>query len=601
MAVLRFENLGPDPSADWMGRAFCEVLTSELSDAPNLILIPASRLHAYAAAFGARPASAPGISTERPAALAAGASRLVYGDYTAHPGRVDVHVTVEDPASRQMTRVLSVSAADVYRAATALALQISPSIRPYATRNTATLRAYATALESDGAEAIPQLEQAIAADANFGPAYELLAQLKAQHQDLAGAEAVLQSALSRGDSIRAPDRARIQVEQADLRRDAPAQLQALIALTASAPRDAAAWHSLGDNLMAAHDYGKSADAFRKAVNLDADDVTAWNQLGYASAYAGDLPAGMNALRRYQSLRPADSNPLDSMGDVNLIGGRLREAEEYYLEADKRNSGALNHADLFKAAMARLMTGDISGADSLAKRLADARDAAHDPQAPVFRAEWLWLSGRRKQACQQMEAAARSAVQPLSGRAYNELALWYLMRGDRTAATRAVEQAQPPGTAGITRFLLQPPASPAEWTRRAAIAVPNPAAATVRETLVSTAMLLESEFAPASPLLRQLYENPATTSDPAVPVALAWALLETGRTSEAASLLRWSPIPPGSGPGPLISIYFPRFYYLRAVSAGNTDRARADYRLFLQLSGPDPLLWGEEQKAQAALR
>ncbi len=601
MAVLRFENLGADPSANWMGRAFCEILTSELSAAPDLILISSSQLHGYGPVLGVRPAAAPGISAERPLALAAGATLLVYGDYTARPGRVDAHVTIEDPASRRMTRVLSASAPDVYGAATALARQISPSSRPYATGSSGAIEAYSTALESDAAQAIPLLDQALASDANFGPAYELLAQFKAQRQDLPGAEAVLQSAVNRGDSISPPDRARIRVDLANLRGDAPARLQALTALTAAAPRDSAAWHSLGDNLMAAHSYAKSADAYRKVVNLDPTAVTAWNQLGYAAAYSGDLPAGMNALRRYQSLRPADSNPIDSMGDVNLIAGRLGDAEQFYLEADKKNSGLLNHSDLFKAAMARLMTGDIPGADSLAKRFAEAREAAHDPQVPLFRAEWLWLSGRRKQACQQMEAVARNAAQLLAARADGELALWHLLLGDRAAAARAIAQEQPSGATGIARFLLQPPASPAEWARRGAAGLPNPAAATVRDTLVSTALLIEKQFAAASPVLKQLYDNPATVSDPAVPVALAWTLVETGRTAEAASLLRWNPIPPNNGPGPLMSVYFPRFYYLRALAAGNTDQARADYRLFLQLSGPDPLLWGEEQKARAALQ
>jgi hypothetical protein len=49
-------------------------------------------------------------------------------------------------------------------------------------------------------------------------------------------------------------------------------------------------------------------------------------------------------------------------------------------------------------------------------------------------------------------------------------------------------------------------------------------------------------------------------------------------------------------------YFPRIYYLRGLLAekeGKPDEARANYRLFRQLSGPDPLIWGEEQRALRA--
>jgi hypothetical protein len=48
------------------------------------------------------------------------------------------------------------------------------------------------------------------------------------------------------------------------------------------------------------------------------------------------------------------------------------------------------------------------------------------------------------------------------------------------------------------------------------------------------------------------------------------------------------------------LYFPRIFYLRAVAAekqGKPGEARENRRIFKALSGPDPLLWGEELKAQ----
>ncbi len=600
MAVLRFENLGPDPATDWMGRAFSEIVTSELSGSPLLAVIPSSRMHSYGAAFGMEPVSAPGISAERPLALALGATAILYGDYVARPGRIDVRVTIEDPITRRMTQVLSASAPDVYDAATALALQISPSVLPYSTRNTDALRAYAGALEVHGDAAIPKLEEAIASDPNFGPAYEMLAGLKAQSRDLAGATGVLQSAMARGEALGAYDRARIRVQLANLGGDRAPRIQALTALTATAPRDMEAWRSLADNLMAAHDYAKSASAYRSAVDLDPTDVAAWNQLGYASTYAGDLPAALTALRRYRSLRPADPNPIDSMGDVSLVSGKLREAEEYYLAAEKKAPGFLNHGDLFKAAMARLMSGDIAGAGVLAKQYADARAAAHDPQAPLLVAEWSWLSGRRRQACREMEETAAGAPQPLAARGYSELSIWYLMLGDRGAAATAAAKAQPTAAAAIPRFLLQPAAPPAEWIRRIT-ELPGPPPVHLRETLVGAALVFDRNFGAASPFWKALYETGGPDADPTAPVALAWTLLETGAPRDAATLLRWNPIPPAAGPGALVSLYFPRLYYLRAAAGGSSEAAKADYRLFLQLSGPDPLVWGEEVKARAALR
>jgi len=200
----------------------------------------------------------------------------------------------------------------------------------------------------------------------------------------------------------------------------------------------------------------------------------------------------------------------------------------------------------------------------------------------------------------MEKLVRTVAPPLAARGSNELAIWYLMLGDRSAAQRAI-QTQPAGAVAIARFLLQPPAPASEWMHRGAQLFPNPSAAALRDVTVSTALLLAKDFASASTILRQLYESPAASSDPGVPIELAWTLVKTGRAASASPLLRWNPIPPVSGPSPLVSLYFPRFYYLRAVLAGQTDQARKDYELFLKLSGSDPLVWGEEQSAQAALR
>ena len=81
IAILRFENLSAQPSLDWMGRAFAEIVSRELAFAPGLYAIPPSRLHSLDAAFGKDPAGVPGISSERALAVAANANRLGYGEY----------------------------------------------------------------------------------------------------------------------------------------------------------------------------------------------------------------------------------------------------------------------------------------------------------------------------------------------------------------------------------------------------------------------------------------------------------------------------------------------------------------------------------------
>jgi hypothetical protein len=103
-------------------------------------------------------------------------------------------------------------------------------------------------------------------------------------------------------------------------------------------------------------------------------------------------------------------------------------------------------------------------------------------------------------------------------------------------------------------------------------------------------------------LKQLYDGANPAADPGLPVMLAWTCLETGRANDAAPLLRLNPIPSVNGVSVFAPFYFPRIYYLRGLVAekeGKPDEARANYQLFRQLSGPDPLIWGEEQRASRA--
>jgi tetratricopeptide (TPR) repeat protein len=616
LAILRFENLGADPAAsDWIGRALAEIVTTQLSGAPEIYAIPATRLHAFGQSLGVRPVRAPGISSERSLALAAGANRIGYGDYAIRAGRLEARLTIEDPQTDKMTQVIAAtSPADgVPAAATALARQLSQRLAPYGTRNEQALQAWINALESgDEAAATASLERAIAADPDFAPPYRMLAERKAQKQDRTGALELLDGALARGERIPAVDRAHLEFQAATLRNDSAGRQNALFAMVKLDPRDAVAWHTLGDTELGRRAYRGAVQAYQKVLEVEPEDVQAWNQLGYAAAFAGDAPMALKALKRYQSLRPAEANPLDSLGDVSLLDGRLREAEDFYTQAARKNSGFPNSPELFKAAMARLMTGDVAGADTISQQYAKAREARHDPLAESYQAEWEWLSGRRKTGYARLAAFARGAekgpLRDASARAYGELAIWSLLLGDRGAAEQMARQsvalASPASAtiAVVARFLTQPPASAPDWATRAEQLFPNSPASPVRELALAYALLLDKEFPPAALVLKKIYDRGGAPPDDSTLFLLAWALLESGSAEDVSPLLR-NPIPPLTGPGSFLSFYFPRIYYLRGLAAekqGKAQEARVSFQLFLQLSGTDPLMWAEEQTARAKL-
>jgi tetratricopeptide (TPR) repeat protein len=613
IAILRFENLGADPSDDWMGRAFSEIIASELNGAPGLYAIPSGRWHAIEAGLGARPAAAPGISAERTAALAAGATRIAYGEYAVRGGELAARLTVEDALTGKMTALTPVSApaADVVPAASALARQISPRTAPYGARNPQVIKAHVNALEDlAGAGVKENLEKAIAAEPDFGPTYRQLAQVRVQEKDPGGALAVLDQALARGKAFPDDERARIQLQAGQLRGDPAARLQALAALANADSYDPQAWHDLAAASVAAHQYSQAADAYRKTLGILPEDADSWNQLGYAAAYAGDLAGATSALDRYAKLAPGSPNPLDSLGDAYVIAGRLPEAEQAYLRAAKMNPAFLAGVDFLKAAMAHLMTGDVAGADGVARQYFDARAAARDPLLDYRKAQWEWTAGRRKAACRQMEQVARAAetagTREVAARAWTELAMWTLMLGNREgaaeAAKNAAASATPSSAAGavLVRFLSQAPASPAGWEERAGQLAPNPGQAAIRSMALAYALLVSREYAAAIPVLQEMYQTGNPAADEGLPVLLGWAEMETGRVPETAALLRSNVPLSAAGLTWSMPFHFPRIYYLRAVVAekqGKAAEARENWRIFRALSGPDPLMWGEEQQAR----
>jgi tetratricopeptide (TPR) repeat protein len=597
IAILRFENLGQDRSADWIGRAIPVMMEAELSVSANPIGI--SQLHAFDPAMGARPVSAPGVSTERTQALVAGAQRIAYGDYSVRGSRLEVRLWLEDVRTGKVVKTAEVSTASggVISAAAALSRQISSNAPSYGTRSEACIRAYAEGLESNDLQrATAKMEEAIAADPDFGPAYRSLAELELQQQKRDEAAATLARALAR-PTMAGAERARTQIDAATMKNDPAAKQQALSALTRLEPANGHAWQLLAETAMTRRDYAASVDAFHHALQFEPENVALLNQLGYAAAYGGRFDEGIAALQKYRALRPNDPNALDSMGDLNLMTNRYREAAGLYSQAQKAGSNFCGNCDLFKGAMANAMVGDLATADGLYKQFVVARTLGHDANAPLLLSEWLWLTGRRQQAVSDLQAYARTAEahndRTAASHAYAGLAVWRLIASQRPAALEAAQKAleladaSSAAVATIARFLSQPTAGAGEWESRAARLVPNPAQSAARDQMLSLALLFDHQFEAAKAPLQRLYDASGAGSNEGVPVLLAWCNIETGKPEAAATLIALTPVPASTGINTFTPVWFPRLFELRATAAskaGKAEEARGYLDLFHKLSG-----------------
>lgn len=393
------------------------------------------------------------------------------------------------------------------------------------------------------------------------------------------------------------NRARQAIDAAERKGDTRGRIQGLQTLAKLTPGDPRVFRALGQTAVGARRYTEAAGYFRQSVTLEPEDGPTWNSLGYALAYAGDVDAATDSLRRYERISPADPNPLDSLGDAHYLNARFSEAEKFYLQATaKAGSGPAQSVALQKAAYARLLTGDRGQADALHERYVESLGAGGGPLGEHVRAEWEYLTGHREQAVDRLESWVSGPPKEWFPLAHAQIAIWKLDLGNRAAARRHAEQARDAASntaSAPTRimvllalFITQPEASASEWALRAEGQFEAPGLAALKSLALAYALTFAGEYAAAAPHWKSLHEHAAPTAPGDSAVLLAWTLLESKRGGDAAALLKLFPLPQ-PGPTPFAALTFPRVLLLRGLSLkqqGRDAEAERSLRLFRDLTG-----------------
>ena len=539
LSVSRFENLSGDPSLDWTGAAVPAVLAGEL---PR---------------------------------VGAGSRYVLEGYIAKAGGQLRLSAFLIDTRSNKIADNFIATGAGVLPVAGALARHLDSAARPYSTGDEEALKAYTQG----------DFEHAVARDADFGAAYVQWSESLASHGDAAGADRVIALARQRSNRITGPDMARIDLIAAGLHGNMDSEIRAMIALAGFTPNDVRLCGQIGEFEVRKHQYAAAAGWYKKAAALEPAEGQWLNRLGYAQCWAHDLDGARQTLVKYQQMLPRDANPLDSLGDVHYYWGRFAEAEKYYFQAHDKDAAFLAGGTLLKAAHARLMTGDIAGADGIYKQYAALRRSGNDPLVDYRQAQWDFLCGRRKKAMESLRQLGNSP-------ALSQLAIWRLETGNRDgareAAGRAAALADTPGAArqaALSASLLSPKAVEERFSA--------PQDAQARKVVLAYALLFDKQFAAAAPIFRELV-NEALPSDPApFPVMLAWTLIETGRVKDSTDLLTPNPLPNPAGDDVLESVAFPRIFQLRSIVLGerrHMEESLGFNQLFLKLAGDVPQIW-----------
>jgi tetratricopeptide (TPR) repeat protein len=502
-SILRFENLTGDPSLEWTARAASEVLSRSLAGALSGPVLHSAALARVAGSLGPEPAAAPGIYAEAGKARLAGATRVISGYVEKASGRVRIEAVERDLARAKTLRFVTAEDASPLGAMNAIAKKLSATAQPYLTANSEALRLYATGLESDSGDS--ELQQAVAADPDFGPAWAALAQRELARGDRdAATQTIARAAHLHLDAY---DQATIEMAAATLNRDRDARVKALRRISALSPGDTVLLETVAQTETESGDFANAASDWNKLAATLPNDANSWNLLAYTLAYSGDYKGAMNAIPQYERLDPASANPLDSKGDIYFLFRKYKEAADSYLAANTKNPNFLNHGDLYKAAWAKYYAGDKSGAETLFSQFRSARDKAHDATMPLFAADWLYRTGRSADAIAllRQETQRGTAAKPLE---YSQLAIWDLLAGNRPAA--ATDAAAAGNLQSIPVFLAKfcamTSASKEEWQARAERVFQGDGAANLRLLALGYALILDNKAPEAIPIWEQLVDK-----------------------------------------------------------------------------------------------
>jgi Tfp pilus assembly protein PilF len=570
VAILPVENLTSEASLDWMGPLAQASLESQSSGLTAL--------------FSFRARSMPESLQGRP-------THWLKGYFTGGSGELRLTVYHIEAPSEKTLRVISEpgpAAQGPLPILNRIARRLWPQARDVGTSDRRAAQFYGEALASDSAgQAIPHLVEAIKQDPGFSDARLLLVRMRAATGDRQAALQALREGL---ENIRDPlNRARLAVLRAGLEGTESDRARAMEQLSTLLPADAEVAAQLGGFQFSRRQYPAARQYFLRALQADPDWGDIWNQKAYLEARLGNVEAALADLKRYAALTPGSANPLDSAGEIYFLSGRFQESEQAFLDAYQKHPAFLAGATLRKAAEARRMQGDLTGADTLFNKYADL--AGNNPALDLLKAQWDYSSGRKRQA---MDRLKKISAADLMAQALSQLAVWSLDGGDRLAAREAAAQAKRQATGGagnrlaaIAVFVTSEDVPASHWSERAEQDFPSPADAAVKRHALGYALVYNRHFREAALVWKQLYESTHPNAEDHVRELLALSYAESGQWDKAQPLLQRFPIPQSTGEPTFDCLVFPRGIDLRArlaERAGDRQRAGQLRDLFRKLGG-----------------
>jgi tetratricopeptide (TPR) repeat protein len=529
IAVLPFEDDSAAGLSDGFGEAAPHLLQWQLDGSPDLYVFAAQGPNSAAAQH---------------------AGRILYTWYRRGNGGIEAHFTLQNSALRTIS--VTTFRGDAASVLNSIAYSMGDHVRPFRSSDDASIHVFAQALSARG----PGIAQFV--QTAFVPEALGLAALLTDSGHAQQAPALLSgAAFAQASPL---DSARRSYYLAVAASDPSAQRRALADVVRLAPADPVSRRTLADLQFEARDWKGAEANYSELGRMQPWDGIVFNELGYARMYLRDAAGARQAIAEYAHAAPEQApNAADSLGEINWDFDDFRTAEQNFLEASRGDIPLLRGNDVLKAAEARLMQGDRPGADQLFQRYASWRAHAGDALTPVHQAQWLYITGRSREAATALAAAAAKLQSDAQAIAFAQLSFWSLLEGRRAEALDLARRAAGvAGTGGVHEtallcaFYASPSASAAEWQARAQ---------RMPDAILGSALELDGHHAEAIGPLSKALAATSPTQDGYLRGMLIRAYVGLAQTSSAAKLTWPMPMPFYAGDPIFDAAWFPRWFNL----------------------------------------
>ncbi len=440
VAVLYFNNLTQDQSLNWLDSGLTDMLTTNLAQVKGMDVLSTDRIMSAVQRIS-KDGKVLDPSQAQKVAHDAGADAFITGALLkVGPTQLRLDVRAQDTNTGQivfsdklegqdvqsifgMVDRLTASIAANFLPASELP-QKAPEIEQASTSNVEAFRHYQLGIDLGKkyrtGEAIQELNEAVRLDPQFALAMMELVENYGIEGDFKSAHDFTERALALQAHLPRYEQLHLELLHTSQARDSEAGLAARRQIASEFPKDTQNLGILAHLLTYSGKAEEGEALLRQGLAADPKDENLLNFQCYNYALIGSFGAALASCDAYQAVRPNDSNPLDTRGDVLFLAGRDDDAVASYRKAVELTPGWV---ESYKLAIVYADQNKTEMSQAALEQFAKEASPLERAYLPVFNAQFAQNRGdvegaiadyretmKRLAAAKQYSAAADMLLQ-----------------------------------------------------------------------------------------------------------------------------------------------------------------------------------------------